>query len=86
MMLARPLLVPLLFASSLTLGADAGAADRWAPIRFFFATERFENPAVGWRGPDECVETFEVARPRKPFEDYSVNRFGTARSAIPNPR
>ena len=51
--------------------------------RFVFASERFENLAEGWRaresyqviGPDEFVETFEVAPPGEEFQVYSVNRF-----------
>ncbi len=51
--------------------------------RRVFVSERFENLSDGWRaretyevlGPDEFVETFEVAPPGKEFEVYSVNRF-----------
>lgn len=51
--------------------------------KFVFASERFENFSNAWRaresfevlGPDEFVETFELAAPGKPFETYGRSHF-----------
>lgn len=51
-----------------------------------FESERFENFSNEWRaretydilGPDEFIETFELAPPGKPFEVYSKNHFHRA--------
>jgi hypothetical protein len=48
-----------------------------------FVTESIENIPAGWRaketyqilGPDEFVETFELAVSGKEFELYTENRF-----------
>lgn len=53
------------------------------PGRLVFESEAFENLGSKWRaretyevlGPDEFVETFELAAPDKPFESYGVARF-----------
>jgi hypothetical protein len=58
------------------------AADKSTPTRLVFESESFENLNSKWRaretyeilGPDEFVETFELAPPDKPFELYSTNR------------
>ena len=51
--------------------------------RFVFDSERFENFSNAWKaresyevlGPDEFVETFELAPPGKPFATYSRSHF-----------
>jgi hypothetical protein len=55
--------------------------------RVVFHSERFENFSNEWRaresydvlGPDEFVETFELAPPGKPFEIYSRNHLRRVR-------
>ena len=51
------------------------------PARLVFESENFENFSNKWKaretydviGPDEFVETFELAPPDKPFQLYSKN-------------
>ena len=58
-------------------------AEKSTPTRVVFDSENFENFSNRWRGretyeilgPDEFVETFELAPPDKPFETYSRNHF-----------
>ena len=52
------------------------------PARLVFESESFENFSNKWKaretyeivGPDEFVETFELAPPDKPFQPYGVAR------------
>jgi hypothetical protein len=61
--------------------------------RSVFVSECLENLSEGWRaretyevlGPDEFVETFEVAPPGKPFEVYSMNRFRRVAGSVAPP-
>jgi hypothetical protein len=60
----------------------AMSAEKSSPTLLVFESDGFENFSNKWRaretyeivGPDEMVETFELAPPDKPFEIYSRNR------------
>lgn len=57
------------------------------PTKLVFDSESFENFSSQWRaretyeilGPDEFVETFELAAPGEPLRVYSRNHFRRAR-------
>ena len=66
------------FVNQFTLNVSSATASK-----IVFESEKFENFNNDWKaketyeilGPNEFVETFELAPPGKPFEVYSKNRF-----------
>ena len=69
------------FVNQFTLNVTSVTAKK-----IVFESERFENFSNDWKaretyeivGPDEFIETFELAPPGKPFEVYSKTRLRRA--------
>ena len=69
------------FVNQFVLNKDASTA-----TKLVFDSENFENFSNKWKaretydliGPDEFIETFELAPPDKPYQTYSKNHFKRA--------